>query len=144
MNQWLQVELPQIKKITGIVTQGAKSLGKEMYVTFFSIEYSDNGMHWTQYTDDETQPVKVSCCSDLTWKLTFIKPVPRSLTSSFLSLCSDFSWEHEQQRPRQELHLPSHLLALHPNRPQNVDGLHHHENRAAGLRFWVTHVYCRY
>uniref|UniRef100_A0AAX7VSX8 ferroxidase n=1 Tax=Astatotilapia calliptera TaxID=8154 RepID=A0AAX7VSX8_ASTCA len=32
MVNWLQVELPQIKKITGVITQGAKSLGKEMYV----------------------------------------------------------------------------------------------------------------
>ncbi|XP_033979525.1 coagulation factor V [Trematomus bernacchii] len=53
MNQWLQVELPQVKKITGIVTQGAKSLGKEMYVISYSLQYSDNGIHWTPYTDDE-------------------------------------------------------------------------------------------
>ncbi|KAI9534498.1 hypothetical protein NQZ68_012731 [Dissostichus eleginoides] len=53
MNQWLQVELPQVMKITGIVTQGAKSLGKEMYVISYSLQYSDNGIHWTPYTDDE-------------------------------------------------------------------------------------------
>ncbi|XP_063743742.1 coagulation factor V isoform X2 [Eleginops maclovinus] len=53
MNQWLQVELLQVKKITGIVTQGAKSLGKEMYVTSYSLQYSDNGIRWTSYTDDE-------------------------------------------------------------------------------------------
>ncbi|XP_029314616.1 LOW QUALITY PROTEIN: coagulation factor V [Cottoperca gobio] len=54
MNQWLQVELPQIKKITGIVTQGAKSLGKEMYVISYTLQYSSNGIHWTHYTDDES------------------------------------------------------------------------------------------
>ncbi|XP_074551183.1 coagulation factor V [Halichoeres trimaculatus] len=53
MNQWLQVELPQVKKITGIITQGAKSLGTEMYVLSFSLMYSDNGIHWYHYTDDE-------------------------------------------------------------------------------------------
>ncbi|XP_071340273.1 coagulation factor V [Trachinotus anak] len=53
MNQWLQVELPQIKKITGIITQGAKSLGKEMYVMSYTLQYSNNGIHWSQYTDDE-------------------------------------------------------------------------------------------
>ncbi|XP_033474022.2 coagulation factor V [Epinephelus lanceolatus] len=53
MHQWLQVELPQIKKITGIITQGAKSLGTEMYVMSYSLQYSDNGIHWTHYTDDE-------------------------------------------------------------------------------------------
>uniref|UniRef100_A0A8C8HDF9 ferroxidase n=1 Tax=Oncorhynchus tshawytscha TaxID=74940 RepID=A0A8C8HDF9_ONCTS len=39
MNQWLQVELAQVKKITGIITQGAKSLGTEMYVICYTLEY---------------------------------------------------------------------------------------------------------
>lgn len=68
MNQWLQVELPQVKKITGIITQGAKSLGKEMYVMSYSLQYSDNGIHWTHYTDDESLTFKVSC-SKIMWKL---------------------------------------------------------------------------
>uniref|UniRef100_G3P3P6 Coagulation factor V n=1 Tax=Gasterosteus aculeatus aculeatus TaxID=481459 RepID=G3P3P6_GASAC len=54
MDQWLQVELPRIKKITGIITQGAKSLGKEMYVMSYSIMYSGNGIHWIHYTDDDS------------------------------------------------------------------------------------------
>ncbi|KAK7882323.1 hypothetical protein WMY93_028497 [Mugilogobius chulae] len=53
LQQWLQVELPQVKKITGIITQGAKALGKEMYVISFSLQYSNDGLHWTDYTDDE-------------------------------------------------------------------------------------------
>ncbi|XP_058476880.1 coagulation factor V [Solea solea] len=57
-NQWLQVELPHVQKITGIITQGAKSLGKEMYVMSYSLQYSDNGAHWTQYTDDDELPFK--------------------------------------------------------------------------------------
>uniref|UniRef100_A0A8C4IUV6 ferroxidase n=1 Tax=Dicentrarchus labrax TaxID=13489 RepID=A0A8C4IUV6_DICLA len=58
MNQWLQVELPQIRKITGIITQGAKSLGKEMYVISYILQYSNNGIHWKDYTDDEGLPFK--------------------------------------------------------------------------------------
>lgn len=60
MNQWLQVELPHIKKITGIITQGAKSLGTEMYVISYSLQYSDSGMHWQHYTEDEVLEYKVS------------------------------------------------------------------------------------
>uniref|UniRef100_A0A3Q2C9B7 Coagulation factor V n=1 Tax=Cyprinodon variegatus TaxID=28743 RepID=A0A3Q2C9B7_CYPVA len=59
MNQWLQVELPNVKKITGIVTQGAKSIGKEMYVMKYALQYSDNGIHWTYYTDIRDLTVKV-------------------------------------------------------------------------------------
>ncbi|XP_078118780.1 coagulation factor V [Sander vitreus] len=58
MNQWLQVELTKIKKITGIMTQGAKSLGKEMYVMSYALQYSTNGIKWNQYTDDESIPSK--------------------------------------------------------------------------------------
>lgn len=67
MNQWLQVELPQVKKITGIITQGAKSLGTTMYVISYTLQYSDNGRHWNQYTGDEGIPVKVRH-SKITWK----------------------------------------------------------------------------
>ncbi|XP_013885500.1 coagulation factor V [Austrofundulus limnaeus] len=58
-NQWLQVELSRIKKITGIITQGAKSFGKEMYVMSYNLKYSDNGINWTFYSDDDDKAVKV-------------------------------------------------------------------------------------
>lgn len=66
MSQWLQIELRQVKKITGIVTQGAKSLGKEMFVTSFSLQYSDNGKYWNHYTDDEGIPAKVGYMNHIT------------------------------------------------------------------------------
>ncbi|XP_028992983.1 coagulation factor V [Betta splendens] len=58
MFQWLQVELPKVMKITGIITQGAKALGREMYVTSYSLQYSNDGLHWSHYTDDENVPFK--------------------------------------------------------------------------------------
>uniref|UniRef100_H2UIU2 ferroxidase n=1 Tax=Takifugu rubripes TaxID=31033 RepID=H2UIU2_TAKRU len=59
MDQWLQVELTQVKKITGIVTQGAKFLGAEMFVTSFSLQYSHDGINWHPYTDDDGVPAKI-------------------------------------------------------------------------------------
>uniref|UniRef100_A0A8C7EWP3 Coagulation factor V n=1 Tax=Neovison vison TaxID=452646 RepID=A0A8C7EWP3_NEOVI len=47
--QWLQIDLLTIKKITAIVTQGCKSLSAEMYVKSYSIQYSDQGMEWKPY-----------------------------------------------------------------------------------------------
>ena len=61
--QWLQIELAQVKKITGIVTQGAKALGKEMFISSYSLEHSDDGIVWNQYTDDDDYLSKVKCCS---------------------------------------------------------------------------------
>lgn len=54
------MELKDIKKITGIITQGAKSLGNEMFVTAYSLDYSEDGNRWTKYTDDEDYEQKVS------------------------------------------------------------------------------------
>lgn len=69
MSQWLQVELPQIKKITGIITQGAKSLGTEMYVISYSLQYSNDGKLWKQYTDDDSIECKVKL--HFHWQLFF-------------------------------------------------------------------------
>lgn len=78
MNQWLQVELSKVKKITGIITQGALSLGKEMYVTSYTIQYSDNGVHWTHYTGNEEFPAKVSYSK--------MPPEPQSYERTLLKL----------------------------------------------------------
>ncbi|XP_073711368.1 coagulation factor V [Misgurnus anguillicaudatus] len=59
MQQWIQVEFPIAKKITGIITQGAKSLYTEMFVTTFALEYSDDGKKWMKYTDDKKYAQKV-------------------------------------------------------------------------------------
>ncbi|XP_063070058.1 coagulation factor V [Engraulis encrasicolus] len=58
LNQWLQVELRTVKKITGIFTQGAKSLGTRMYVTAYTLQYSKDGLRWTKYTDDPDYEMK--------------------------------------------------------------------------------------
>lgn len=126
--QWLQVELPHIKKITGIITQGAKSLGTEMYVISYSLQYSDNGEQWQHYTDDDELECKVSSA-----ELSPPPPLsPLTLTES-LSARSDFLGKHQQRRPREKLHLPAHLRPLHPHRSPELDEQHHHEDRAAGL-----------
>ncbi|KAL4608796.1 coagulation factor V [Arapaima gigas] len=52
MPQWLQVELKNVKKITGIITQGAKYLGKEMYVMTYMIQYSNDGKMFKTYNED--------------------------------------------------------------------------------------------
>ncbi|XP_012693029.2 coagulation factor V [Clupea harengus] len=57
-NQWLQIELSDVKKITGIITQGAKSMGTKMFVSAFTLQYSNDGIRWTKYTDDPDYEVK--------------------------------------------------------------------------------------
>ncbi|XP_059002855.1 coagulation factor V [Mustela lutreola] len=57
--QWLQIDLLKIKKITAIVTQGCKSLSSEMYVKSYSIQYSDQGMEWKPYRQGSSMVAKI-------------------------------------------------------------------------------------
>lgn len=57
--EWLQVDFNMVKRVTGIVTQGAKSLFTSMMVTEFSISVSDDGHSWVMVTKPGTQQEKV-------------------------------------------------------------------------------------
>ncbi|XP_044139514.1 coagulation factor V [Bufo gargarizans] len=57
--QWLQVDFLVTKKITGLMTQGAKSLTVEMYVMSYIVQYSDNGRNWKSYMDSSTSMEKI-------------------------------------------------------------------------------------
>ncbi|XP_052027777.1 coagulation factor VIII isoform X3 [Apodemus sylvaticus] len=46
--EWLQVDLQKTMKVTGIITQGVKSLFTSMFVKEFFISSSQDGHHWTQ------------------------------------------------------------------------------------------------
>ncbi|XP_034267842.1 coagulation factor V [Pantherophis guttatus] len=58
-NQWLQIDLQHLTKITSIITQGAKSMSTEMYVKTFSIHYTDDNSTWKPYLNVCTSTEKV-------------------------------------------------------------------------------------
>ncbi|XP_043934129.1 lactadherin isoform X1 [Protopterus annectens] len=58
-SQWIQVDLLTPKKITGIITQGAKDFGCIQYVSSFKVAYSDDGQNWTIYKDNNTRTDKI-------------------------------------------------------------------------------------
>ncbi|KFV97276.1 Coagulation factor V, partial [Eurypyga helias] len=57
--QWLQIDLLTIKKITAIATQGVKSVTAENFVKTYVIQYSDQGSEWKSYTDGSSSVAKV-------------------------------------------------------------------------------------
>ncbi|XP_074962094.1 coagulation factor V [Phalacrocorax aristotelis] len=57
--QWLQIDLLTIKKITAIATQGVKSMSSENFVKTYVILYSDQGSEWNSYTDGSSSMAKV-------------------------------------------------------------------------------------
>ncbi|XP_078667426.1 zonadhesin-like [Branchiostoma floridae x Branchiostoma belcheri] len=56
IGQWLQVDLGEIKRVTGTVTQGAQwsiAPNSEPWVTSHKLEYSGDGIFWTTYADSD-------------------------------------------------------------------------------------------
>ncbi|XP_061428341.1 EGF-like repeat and discoidin I-like domain-containing protein 3 isoform X1 [Lethenteron reissneri] len=58
-NQWLQIDLGEGRKITGIVTQGARDLGHMQFVRSYRVASSEDGAAWTVYKDDQTRRDKI-------------------------------------------------------------------------------------
>lgn len=50
--EWLQVDLQKTVKVTGITTQGVKSLLSSMYVKEFLVSSSQDGRRWTLFLQD--------------------------------------------------------------------------------------------
>uniref|UniRef100_A0A3Q2Q8N0 Coagulation factor VIII-like n=1 Tax=Fundulus heteroclitus TaxID=8078 RepID=A0A3Q2Q8N0_FUNHE len=54
-HEWLQVDLGKVKRITGIVTQGARSMLTQMMVTEFSVTFSQDGHSWSSVLEESSQ-----------------------------------------------------------------------------------------
>lgn len=55
-----QVDLERTKRITGIITQGAKDFGVVQFVSEFKVAYSNDGKSWTVVKEENTDNEKVS------------------------------------------------------------------------------------
>nr|XP_057931539.1 milk fat globule EGF and factor V/VIII domain containing b isoform X4 [Doryrhamphus excisus] len=58
-SEWLQVDLLSPKKITGIITQGAKDFGNVQFVSAFKVAHSDDGRSWIVLKDETTKMDKI-------------------------------------------------------------------------------------
>ncbi|NWI69409.1 MFGM protein, partial [Todus mexicanus] len=58
-SEWLQIDLRDQKKVTGIITQGARDFGHIQYVAAYKVAYGDNGASWTLYRDGQTNSTKI-------------------------------------------------------------------------------------
>ncbi|XP_061756103.1 coagulation factor VIII [Nerophis ophidion] len=57
--EWLLVDLMAVKRITGVVTQGATSLLTEMMVTQFAVSVSDDGNSWSSVLEEDSHNEKI-------------------------------------------------------------------------------------
>ncbi|NWQ88348.1 FA8 factor, partial [Burhinus bistriatus] len=55
--EWLQVDFEETKKVTAIITQGAKAAFTRMFVTEFAVSSSQNGVHWSPVLQDGKEKI---------------------------------------------------------------------------------------
>lgn len=58
-SEWLQVDLEKPKRLTGIITQGAKDFGVVQFVSAFKVAYSNDGAAWSIVKNENTQTDKI-------------------------------------------------------------------------------------
>ncbi|CAJ1058485.1 coagulation factor VIII isoform X1 [Xyrichtys novacula] len=58
-HEWLQVDLGTVKRITGVITQGARSMLTQMMVTEFSVTFSRDGRSWSSVLEESSQREKI-------------------------------------------------------------------------------------
>lgn len=54
-----QVDLEKTKRLTGIITQGAKDFGVVQFVTVFKVAYSNDGESWSAVKQENSGKDKV-------------------------------------------------------------------------------------
>lgn len=58
-HEWLQVDLGKVKRITGVITQGARSVLTQMMMTEFSVTVSHDGHAWRSVLEASSQREKI-------------------------------------------------------------------------------------
>ncbi|XP_068813186.1 coagulation factor VIII isoform X2 [Struthio camelus] len=56
-SEWLQVDFEVTKKVTAIITQGAKAVFTNMFVKEFAVSSSQNGVHWSPVLQDGKEKI---------------------------------------------------------------------------------------
>ncbi|XP_021262077.1 coagulation factor VIII isoform X1 [Numida meleagris] len=56
-SEWLQVDFEATKKVTGIITQGAKAVFTHMFVKEFAVSSSQDGVHWSPILHDGKEKI---------------------------------------------------------------------------------------
>uniref|UniRef100_A0A8C2YB16 ferroxidase n=1 Tax=Coturnix japonica TaxID=93934 RepID=A0A8C2YB16_COTJA len=56
-NEWLQVDFEATKKVTAIITQGAKAVFTHMFVKEFAVSSSQDGVHWSLVLHDGKEKI---------------------------------------------------------------------------------------
>lgn len=126
-----QVDLVSPKKITGVITQGAKDFGSVQFVSAFKVAHSQDGRSWTIVQDPKTRTDKVRRRQG-----GLGRQRSRGQSRDVMSCCvsADLPGKQRQQRPQDEHLRAAALHPLHPPAALGVAPANHAAAGAAGLQ----------
>ncbi|XP_068169572.1 lactadherin-like isoform X2 [Antennarius striatus] len=58
-SEWIQVDLEKTKRLTGLITQGAKDFGVVQFVSAFKVAHSNDGVSWNVVKEENTSNDKL-------------------------------------------------------------------------------------
>lgn len=124
-----QVDLESPKKITGVITQGAKDFGSVQFVSAFKVAHSLDGRSWNIVQDSKTK-------TDQVWREGHKRQRFRGQFPDVMSCCvsTDLPGKQRQQRPQDEHLRATTLRPLHPPAALGVAPANHTAAGAAGLQ----------
>lgn len=70
----MQINLLRQMRITGVITQGAKRMGKPEYVKSYKVAFSEDGETWRMYIDKGSDQDQVSSVLTAFEKGAFVPP----------------------------------------------------------------------
>ena len=59
LNQWIQADLGDLERVSGVTTQGRNGGTYLQWVTKFFVKYSENGEAWSNVEDGNGQKVRI-------------------------------------------------------------------------------------
>ncbi|XP_066294732.1 lactadherin-like [Branchiostoma lanceolatum] len=76
IGEWLQVDLGEMKHVTGIITQGGMWYSPQMWVTSFKLQYSTDATCWVTYATSDGSDKVFSGNTDATTPVINMLPDP--------------------------------------------------------------------
>uniref|UniRef100_A0A8D0FNX3 Coagulation factor VIII n=1 Tax=Strix occidentalis caurina TaxID=311401 RepID=A0A8D0FNX3_STROC len=73
-SEWLQVDFEVTKKVTAIITQGAKAVFTHMFVKEFAVSSSQNGVHWSPVLQDGKEKIFKANQDDTSTAMNTLEP----------------------------------------------------------------------
>ena len=120
-------------RITGVITQGARRLGRSEFVKTYRVAYGDDGKTWKMIKAKGSKEDMVNPFIYIYYMELFDPSKDLSLFLKLSSVLTAFPWQHRQQVVHGERLLSTNRGRVCPHLPTALLGTLHPAHGAAGL-----------